>query len=78
MAMKVVKSEPKVNEAPKAIEAISAIAEVVFSFRNTKPTLGECARVANRAAALLKLGDEKEAVENNAAITIAKKYNLVS
>jgi hypothetical protein len=41
-------------------------------------TLGECTRVAGRAAALLKLGDEKEIVENSAAISIARKYNLVS
>jgi hypothetical protein len=76
--MAVAKLEPKKSETPNAIDAISQIAEVVFTFRNTKPTLGECTRVAGRAAALLKLGDEKETVENTAAISIAKKYNLVS
>jgi hypothetical protein len=76
--MAVTKLEPKKSEPNNAIDAISAIAEVVFSFRNTKPTLGEITRVSSRAAALLKLGDDKEAVENNAAISIAKKYGLVS
>jgi hypothetical protein len=72
------KTEPK-SEPNKAIEAISAIAEVVFAFRNTKkPTLRECAWVSGRAVNLLKLGDEKEAVENTAAVAIAKKYNRIS
>ena len=70
--------ETKKSEAPKTIDAISQIAEVVFSYSGKKPSLADCARVASRAAGMLKLGDEKEAVENNAAISIARKYNLVS
>ncbi len=62
-----------------ATETISQIAEIVFAFRNVKPTLGECARVSDRAAQLLKLEkDEKESVANAAAVAIARKYNLVS
>jgi hypothetical protein len=76
--MAVTKLEAKKSEPNKAIEAITEIAEVTFTFRGVKPTLGECTRVAGRAAALLKLGDEKETVENTAAISIAKKYGLVS
>jgi hypothetical protein len=72
------KLETKKPEATKSIDAIAAIADVVFTFKGTKPTLGEITRVAGRAAALLKLGDEKETVENNAAIQIAKKHGLVS
>jgi hypothetical protein len=83
MAMaKVTNLESKTKiETTKAVDAISKIAEVVFAFRSgddVKPTLGECTRVAGRAAALLKLGDEKEAVENQAAISLARKYGLVS
>lgn len=65
-------------EPNKAQDAITAIAEVVFSYSGKKPSLSDCARVASRAASMLKLGDEKEAVENNAAISIAKKYGLVT
>jgi hypothetical protein len=75
---KVTNLETKKSEPAKSVDAITQIAEVVFAFRGIKPTLGECTRVAGRAAALLKLGDEKEAVENSAAISIAKKYGLVS
>jgi hypothetical protein len=76
--MAVTKLETKKAEPSKAHDAITAIAEVVFSYSGKKPSLSDCARVASRAATMLKLGDEKEAVENNAAISIAKKYGLVS
>jgi hypothetical protein len=64
------------REVHFCFEAITAIAEVVFAFRDTKPTLGECARVASRAAVLPRFLDEKETVGSMAAISIAK--NLVS
>jgi hypothetical protein len=72
------KLEPKA-EPDKAIEVITAIAELAFTYRDVKkPPLAECAYVAKRAAGLLRLGDEREDLANNAAIAIAKKYGLVS
>jgi hypothetical protein len=78
--MAVTKLETKtVSEPNKTTDAIISIAEVVFGFRNTKkPTLRECAWVAGRAANLLKLGEEKEAVENTSAVAIARKYQIIA
>jgi hypothetical protein len=70
------KLDPK-SETNKAVDAITTIADVALGYRGTtKLTLGEVARIANRAAALLKLKDV--GVENASAIAIARKYNLVS
>jgi hypothetical protein len=72
------KIDPKA-ETNKAVDAITTIADVVLGYRGTtKLTLGEVARIANRAAALLKLKDDDGSVENASAIAIARKYNLVS
>jgi hypothetical protein len=74
-----VKSDPK-NETNKAVDAITTIADVTIGYRGeTKLTLGEVARIANRAAALLKVKDDDDrSVENHAAIAIARKHGLVS
>jgi hypothetical protein len=68
------------SEQPKATEAIMAIADVVLAFQEKeKPTLAELARITNRASSLLRIkGDEKMALENAAAIQLAKRFNLVT
>jgi hypothetical protein len=74
------KPEPK-TETNKAVDAVTAIADVAIDYRGneTKLTLGEVARIANRAAALLKVKDDDDrSVENHAAIAIARKHGLVS
>jgi hypothetical protein len=70
------KLEPKNETNTKAVDAITAIADVVIGRSSTKLTLGEVARIANRAAALLRLKDGD--VENASAVAIARKHNLVS
>ena len=72
------KLDPK-SETTKAIDAITTIADVTISYRGmTKLTLGEVARIANRAASLLRLKDDDGSVENASAIAIARKHSLVS
>ncbi len=70
--------QPK-PEQPKAVEAITAIANVVLAYRaQAKPTLSEVARLADRAAGLLRLGDDKAMIANAATIEIARAHGLVS
>ena len=72
------KPDPK-SETNKAIDAITAIADATIDYRGTtKLSLGEVARIANRAASLLRLKDDDDkSVENASAIAIARKHNLV-
>jgi hypothetical protein len=64
---------------PKAVEAVTSIAETVLAFRNGgKPSLAQIARIAGRASSLLHLDnvDEKISVENAATIAVAKRHSL--
>ena len=75
---KAAEPQPK-NENTKAVEAITAIADVVLTFRGSeKPTLAELARIADRASGLLRLGDDKAMIANAATVEIAQARGLVS
>jgi hypothetical protein len=72
------------TESPKpsaSVEALVGIVEIVLKARDVaKPTLGEIARIAGRASAvLLRISDvdERISVENAAIMAIAKKRNLL-
>lgn len=77
-------TEPQKSEQPKSdqskrVEALIAIADVVLAFQdNAKPTLGELARITNRASGLLRIkGDERTAIENAATLEIARARSLL-
>jgi hypothetical protein len=76
------KQPTKTTEQPKAVAALTIIAETVLQFRHAdqNPTLSEIARIAGRASGLLRIADldEKISVENAATIALAKKLNIVS
>jgi hypothetical protein len=74
------KTEPKI-EAPEAVEIVVQISDLVLQERGSKdvPTLTAIARTTSRAAGLLhfETREEKIAAENAAAMTIAKRSNLI-
>ncbi len=60
-----------------------AILELALPFRlaaETKPTLGELARLAGQASRLFRMKDVDEAisVQNAATVALAKKHNIMS
>ncbi|MDA9533159.1 hypothetical protein [Bradyrhizobium sp. CCBAU 25338] len=73
------KNEQPKSDQSKRVEALIAIADVVLAYQdNAKPSLGELARITNRASGLLRIkGDERMAIENAATLEIARARSLL-
>jgi hypothetical protein len=72
------KPEPRID-APDAVEVVVQIADLVLAHRGTEKAMGTISRTTTRAAGLLpfKNREEKIAVENAAAVQIARRSNLI-
>ncbi len=73
------KTEPASNKPASAEDVVVEILESAIAFRGDRPNLSMIARLSNRAAGLLKLDQqERLAVENSAAIAVARKRGLLA
>jgi hypothetical protein len=81
MSVKSITKPEAETDAPNAVEAVVAIADIVLANHGADkvPTLTAISRTTARVAGLLafKTREEKIAAENAAAVMIARRANLI-
>jgi hypothetical protein len=64
------------NDSKAAVDTCITIGEAVIAYRDKKASLSDVFRVTNSAARMLRVED-RDQVANAAALSLARKHNLL-